>query len=93
MPRVAGLLDVMQISDISEVKSATLSCADLCRQCRADRAVGEAKKIVTVRTASLRRRPKPAQHPLRNKCRMIPPSLYQSENLSKSDRPSSPPPR
>ena len=53
MPRVAALLDVMQISDISEVKSADT----FVRLIYAGNAVqtvqsADAKKVITVRTAS-----------------------------------------
>ena len=53
MPRVAALLDVMQISDISEVKSPDT----FVRLIYAGNAVqtvqsGDAKKVITVRTAA-----------------------------------------
>ena len=45
MPRVAALLDVMQISDISEVKSAdTFVRLDLCRQRRSNRAINRCQE-------------------------------------------------
>ena len=90
MPRVAALLDVMQISDISEVKSADT----FVRLIYAGNAVQtvqsmDAKKVITVRTASFAaageggsaviESAKPAANPAL--------SSFVSENLSVSDRP------
>jgi electron transfer flavoprotein alpha subunit len=90
MPRVAALLDVMQISDISEVKSPDT----FVRLIYAGNAVQtvqstDPKKVITVRTASfaaageggsaaIESVPVPADPGL---------SAYKGENLSKSDRP------
>ncbi len=90
MPRVAGLLDVMQISDISEVKSADT----FVRLTYAGNAVqtvqsAETKKIVTVRTASFAAAPETGSAPIEKINTASDPGLssYHSENLSKSDRP------
>ena len=91
MPRVAALLDVMQISDISEVQSADT----FVRLIYAGNAVQtvqstDDKKVITVRTASFAATtaeggnaeivtlPPPADPGL---------SSYQGENLTQSDRP------
>ncbi|NNE25088.1 MAG: electron transfer flavoprotein subunit alpha/FixB family protein [Rhizobiales bacterium] len=89
-PRIAALLDVMQISDITAVKSADT----FERPIYAGNAIqtvqsGDAKKVITVRTAgfdgvgeggsaSVEKVDAPADPGL---------SSYKSENLSKSDRP------
>jgi electron transfer flavoprotein alpha subunit len=52
MPRVAALLDVMQISDIIAVKRRHVQAPDLCRQRHPDGQSSDAKKVITVRTAS-----------------------------------------
>ncbi len=90
MPRVAALLDVMQISDISEVKSADT----FVRLIYAGNAVqtvqsADAKKVVTVRTASFAAAPETGSATIEKTSAAADPGLssYQSENLSKSDRP------
>jgi electron transfer flavoprotein alpha subunit len=90
MPRVAALLDVMQISDISEVKSGDT----FVRLIYAGNAVqtvqsADAKKVITVRTASF---PAAGETGSAAVEKISPPadsalSSYQGENLSKSDRP------
>jgi len=90
MPRVAGLLDVMQISDISDVVSGDT----FVRLIYAGNAVqtvqsGEKKKIITVRTASFSAAEEGGSAPIEKVNAPADPGLstYQSENLSKSDRP------
>ncbi|NJM29506.1 MAG: electron transfer flavoprotein subunit alpha/FixB family protein [Rhizobiales bacterium] len=90
MPRVAALLDMMQISDISEVKSGDT----FVRLIYAGNAVQtvqsmDAKKIVTVRTASFAAAPEGGSAAIEKTSMPADPALssYQSENLSKSDRP------
>ena len=90
MPRVAALLDVMQISDISEVKSADT----FVRLIYAGNAVQtvqstDPKKVITVRTASF---PAAGEGGSAEVAKVDAPadpglSSYQGENLSKSDRP------
>jgi electron transfer flavoprotein alpha subunit len=90
MPRVAALLDVMQISDISEVKSADT----FVRLIYAGNAVQtvqstDSKKVITVRTASFAAAGEGGSADV---VKMDPPSdpglsSYEGENLSKSDRP------
>ena len=90
MPRVAALLDVMQVSDIAEVKSADT----FVRLIYAGNAVQtvqstDAKKVITVRTASF---PAAGEGGSAEVVKMDAPqdpglSSYQGENLSKSDRP------
>ena len=90
MPRVAALLDVMQISDISEVKSADT----FVRLIYAGNAVQtvqstDKNKVVTVRTASFAATGVGGSAPVEKVNAAADPGLssYQSENLSKSDRP------
>jgi electron transfer flavoprotein alpha subunit len=90
MPRVAALLDVMQISDISEVKSADT----FVRLIYAGNAVqtvqsADAKKVVTIRTATFAAAPETGAAPIEKINAAGDPGLssYHSENLSKSDRP------
>ncbi len=90
MPRVAALLDVMQISDISEVKSPDT----FVRLIYAGNAVQtvqstDAKKIVTVRTASFAATGEGGSAAIEKVNAAVDPGLssYVSENLTKSDRP------
>jgi electron transfer flavoprotein alpha subunit len=90
MPRVAALLDVMQISDISEVKSADT----FVRLIYAGNAVqtvqtSDAKKVITVRTASFAAADETGSATIEKVNAAADPGLstYQSENLTKSDRP------
>jgi electron transfer flavoprotein alpha subunit len=90
MPRVAALLDVMQISDISEVKSADT----FVRLIYAGNAVQtvqstDAKKIITVRTASFAAAGETGAASIEKTSAAADPGLssYVSENLTKSDRP------
>ena len=90
MPRVAALLDVMQISDISEVKSADT----FVRLIYAGNAVQtvqstDAKKIITVRTASFAATGEGGNAAIEKVSGAADPALskYVSENLTQSDRP------
>ena len=90
MPRAAALLDVMQISDISEVKSADT----FVRLIYAGNAVQtvqstDAKKLITVRTASFAAAPEGGSATIESVNVPADPGLssYQGENLTQSDRP------
>ncbi len=90
MPRVAALLDVMQVSDISEVKSADT----FVRLIYAGNAVQtvqstDAKKVITVRTASFAAAGEGGNAAIEAAKAAANPGLstYVSENLSISDRP------
>jgi electron transfer flavoprotein alpha subunit len=90
MPRVAALLDVMQVSDISEVKSADT----FVRLIYAGNAVQtvqstDAKKVITVRTASFPAAGEGGSAEVVKVDAVADPGLsaYKGENLSKSDRP------
>jgi electron transfer flavoprotein alpha subunit len=90
MPRVAALLDVMQISDISEVKSADT----FVRLIYAGNAVQtvqstDAKKVITVRTASFAAAGEGGSASIEKANGAADPGLssYVSENLTVSDRP------
>lgn len=90
MPRVAALLDVMQISDISEVKSGDT----FVRLVYAGNAVQtvqstDAKKIITVRTASFAASEEGGSAVIEVVKGAADAGLatYKSENLTKSDRP------
>ncbi len=90
MPRVAALLDVMQVSDISEVKSADT----FVRLIYAGNAVQtvqstDPKKVITVRTASFPATGEGGTAEVVKVDAVADPGLssYQGENLSKSDRP------
>lgn len=90
MPRAAALLDVMQISDISEVKSADT----FVRLIYAGNAVqtvqsGDKKKVITVRTAAFQATGEGGSAAIEKTAAPADPGLssYQGENLSKTDRP------
>ncbi len=90
MPRVAALLDVMQISDISDVVSSDT----FVRLIYAGNAVqtvqsGDAKKVITVRTASFAAAPEGGSAAIESVSVPADPGLssYQGENLTQSDRP------
>jgi electron transfer flavoprotein alpha subunit len=90
MPRVAALLDVMQISDISEVKSPDT----FVRLIYAGNAVQtvqstDNKKVITVRTASFAAAGETGSAAIEKVNAAADPGLssYVSENLTKSDRP------
>jgi len=90
MPRVAALLDVMQVSDISDVKSPDT----FVRLIYAGNAVQtvqstDAKKVITVRTASFAAAGEGGSAAIESVKAAASPGLssYVSENLSKSDRP------
>ncbi|MBI2718656.1 MAG: electron transfer flavoprotein subunit alpha/FixB family protein [Rhizobiales bacterium] len=90
MPRVAALLDVMQVSDISEVVSPDT----FVRLIYAGNAVqtvqsSDKVKVVTVRTASFAATAETGNAPIETVNAAADPGLsaYKSENLSKSDRP------
>ena len=90
MPRVAALLDVMQISDISEVKSADT----FVRLIYAGNAVQtvqstDAKKVITVRTASFAAAGEGGSAEIVAMNAPADPGLsaYVGENLTQSDRP------
>jgi electron transfer flavoprotein alpha subunit len=90
MPRAAALLDVMQISDISEVKSADT----FVRLIYAGNAVQtvqstDKKKLITVRTAAYQPTGEGGSAPVEKVNAPADPGLstYQGENLSKTDRP------
>lgn len=89
-PRAAALLDVMQISDISEVKSPDT----FVRLIYAGNAVQtvqstDKKKVITVRTAAFQATGEGGSATIEKTAAPADPGLssYQSENLSKSDRP------
>jgi electron transfer flavoprotein alpha subunit len=90
MPRVAALLDVMQISDIAEVKSADT----FVRLIYAGNAVQtvqslDTKKVITVRTASFAAAGETGSAAVEKVNAAADPGLssYISENLTVSDRP------
>lgn len=90
MPRVAALLDVMQVSDVSEVKSPDT----FVRLIYAGNAVQtvqstDKKKVVTVRTASFAATGDGGSATVESVAAPADPGLssYQGENLSQSDRP------
>ena len=90
MPRVAALLDVMQVSDVAEVKSGDT----FVRLIYAGNAVQtvqstDAKKVITVRTASFPAAGEGGAAEVVKMDAVADPGLssYKGENLSKSDRP------
>jgi len=89
-PRIAALLDVMQISEITEVKAPDT----FVRLIYAGNAVqtvqsAEVKKVITVRTAGFQATGSGGSAPIEKVAAPADPGLssYQGENLSKSDRP------
>lgn len=90
MPRVAALLDVMQISDITKVVSANT----FERPIYAGNAIqtvqsGDAKKIITVRTAGFAAAGEGGSASIEDATAAADPALssFVGEELSKSDRP------
>jgi electron transfer flavoprotein alpha subunit len=90
LPRVAALLDVMQISDITKVVSADT----FERPIYAGNAIqtvqtAEPKKIITVRTASFQATGAGGPAPIENVAAASDPgvSSFKGEELAKSDRP------
>ncbi len=90
MPRVAALLDVMQISDITKV----IAPDTFERPIYAGNAIqtvqtAEPKKIITVRTASFQATGSGGPAPIENVAAADDPGLssFKSEELAKSDRP------
>jgi electron transfer flavoprotein alpha subunit len=90
LPRVAALLDVMQISDITKVVSADT----FERPIYAGNAIqtvqtAEPKKIITVRTASFQATGAGGPAPIENVVAASDPgvSSFKGEELAKSDRP------
>ena len=90
MPRVAALLDMMQISDISDVVSPD----SFVRLVYAGNAVQtvqstDAKKVITVRTAAFQATGDGGSAPIEKISAPADPglSVYEGENLSKTDRP------
>ena len=90
MPRVAALLDVMQISEITDVKSAD-TFERLIYAGNAIQTVQspEAKKVITVRTANFASADEGGNAAIETVAVPADPGLstYEGENLSKSDRP------
>jgi electron transfer flavoprotein alpha subunit len=90
MPRVAALLDVMQISDITKV----LSPDTFERPIYAGNAIQtvqstDAKKVITVRTASFQAAGAGGSAPVENAAAAADPGLstFVGEEIAKSDRP------
>jgi electron transfer flavoprotein alpha subunit len=90
MPRVAALLDVMQISDIAKI----ISPDTFERPIYAGNAIqtvqsGEAKKVITVRTASFQATGAGGPAPIEPVSAVADPgvSVFKSEELAKLDRP------
>jgi electron transfer flavoprotein alpha subunit len=90
MPRVAALLDVMQISDIS----AVVSPDTFERPIYAGNAIQtvqskDAKKVITVRMASFKAAGEGGAAPVETIAAVADPALstFKSEDLAKSDRP------
>ena len=90
MPRVAALLDVMQISEITDVKSSD-TFERLIYAGNAIQTVQspEAKKVITVRTAAFASAAMTGSAAIEKANAAADPALssYLGENLSKSDRP------
>jgi electron transfer flavoprotein alpha subunit len=89
-PRIAALLDVMQISEITAVKSPD-TFERLIYAGNAIQTVqsSEPKKVLTVRTAGFQATGQGGDAPVESVAAASDPglSVYQGENLSRSDRP------
>jgi electron transfer flavoprotein alpha subunit len=90
LPRVAALLDVMQVSDITKVVSPDtferpIYAGNAIQTVQAT----DAKKVITVRTASFQATGAGGSAPIEPVPAAADPALssFQGENLSKSDRP------
>ena len=90
MPRVAALLDVMQVSDVIEVVSADT----FKRPTYAGNAIQtvqstDSKKVVTIRTASFQSAPEGGQAPVENVDAAADPGLsaFVENRIAASDRP------
>src|SRR5665213_2175498 len=90
MPRVAALLDVMQISDVSKIVSADT----FERPVYAGNAIQtvkskDAKKVLTIRTSTFQAAGEGGSAPVENVAAAADPGIssFVSEELSKSDRP------
>jgi electron transfer flavoprotein alpha subunit len=90
MPRVAALLDVMQISDIIKVVSPdTFERPTYAGNAIQTVQTGESKKIITVRTASFQATGAGGSAPIEPVAAVADPGLssFKGEELAKSDRP------
>jgi electron transfer flavoprotein alpha subunit len=90
LPRVAALLDVMQISDVAKVVSANtferpIYAGNATQTVQSD----EAKKVLTIRTAAFQAAAKGGSAPVEKIATATDPGLsgFTSEALAKSDRP------
>jgi electron transfer flavoprotein alpha subunit len=90
MPRVAALLDVMQVSDVIKVVSADtferpIYAGNAIQTVQAT----DAKKVITVRTAAFQAPGQGGSAPIEQAAAAADPSLsvFKGEELSKSDRP------
>ncbi len=90
MPRVAALLDVMQVSEIIKVVAPdTFERADLCRQRDPDREVKGRQEVITVRTSTFAAAARAAARRSRMRPSVADPALssFVGEEVAKSDRP------
>jgi electron transfer flavoprotein alpha subunit len=90
MPRVAALLDVMQVSDIIKVVSPdTFERPTYAGNAIQTVQTAEAKKIITVRTASFQATGAGGPAPIESVAAVADPgvSSFKGEELAKSDRP------
>ena len=90
MPRVAALLDVMQVSDISKVVAPDtferpIYAGNAIQTVKAK----DAKKVITVRTAAFQATGEGGSAPVENAAAVADPGIssFVGEELSKSDRP------
>ena len=90
MPRIAALLDVMQVSEITAVKSPdTFERLVYAGNAIQTVQAPEKKKVLTVRTAAFQATGEGGSAPVEQVAAPADPGLsaYEGENLSKSDRP------